>query len=109
MARGDRRLCNVIEQAVRNGARLDGWDEFFSYQTWLKAFDTCGIDPDFYTVRGYAENETLPWDVIDVGVSKRFLRGERVRAYGAVITPDCRHGCAGCGANALLKEVPCDA
>ena len=109
MARGDRRLCNVIEQAVRNGARLDGWDEFFSYQTWLKAFETCGIDPDFYTVRGYGENETLPWDVIDVGVSKRFLRGERERAYGAVITPDCRHGCAGCGANALLKEVPCDA
>ncbi len=109
MARGDRRLCDVIEQAVLNGARLDGWDEFFSYQAWLKAFETCGVDPDFYTVRGYGENEILPWDVINVGVSKRFLSRERERAYGAVITPDCRHDCAGCGANALLKEVPCDA
>ena len=69
----------------------------------------CGVDPDFYTVRGYDEEEILPWDPIDVGVSKRFLRLERKRAYESKVTPDCRHGCAGCGANALLKEVACDA
>ena len=59
--------------------------------------------------RGYGEEEILPWDMIDVGVSKRFLLRERHRAYEGVITPDCRHGCAGCGANSLLKEVECDA
>ena len=109
MARGDRRLCAVIEEAARKGARLDGWDEFFSYQTWLDAFETCGVDPDFYTVRGYDEDEVLPWDTIDVGVTKKFLISERKRAYEEVITPDCRHGCSGCGANCLLKEVSCDA
>ncbi len=109
MARGDRRLGAVIEQAVKNGARLDGWDEYFNYSYWFDAFNTCGIDADHYTVRGFAEEEILPWDTIDVGLSKRFLALERKRAYEAKITPDCREGCAGCGANRLLKEVPCDA
>ena len=108
-ARGDRRLGAVIEEAVKNGARLDGWDEFFRYDLWLDAFAKCGIDPDFYTVRGYGEDELLPWDAIDVGVGKKFLLHERKRAYEAAVTPDCRHGCAGCGANSLLKEVGCDA
>lgn len=109
VARGDRRLGSVLEEAVRNGARLDGWDECFSYQTWLDAFKTCGIDPDHYTVRGYGEEEVLPWDTIDVGVSKRFLLSERKRAYAGIVTPDCRHNCSGCGANMLLQEVKCDA
>lgn len=108
-ARGDRRLGPVIEEAVKNGARLDGWDEYFNYSYWFDAFNTCGVDPDFYTVRGYGEDEILPWDTIDVGVTKRFLQKERSRAYEGVITPDCREGCAGCGANCLLKEVQCDA
>lgn len=109
MARGDRRLCAVIEKAVKNGARLDGWDEHFSYRAWMDAFKTCGIDPDFYTVRGYGEDEILPWDMFDVGVTKKFLLAERSRAYAGVVTPDCRHGCSGCGANKLLREVACDA
>ncbi len=109
MARGDRRLGAVIEEAVRNGVRLDGWDEHFKYQTWMDAFAKCGIDPDFYTVRGMAEDEVLPWDTIDVGVDKRFLLKERKRAYEAKVTPNCRNGCAGCGANKLLQEVACDA
>ena len=108
-ARGDRRLGAVIEEAVKNGARLDGWDEYFNYSCWFDALNTCGIDADFYTTRGYGENEILPWDTIDVGVSKKFLQRERKRAYEAVITPDCREGCAGCGASCLLKEVECDA
>lgn len=109
VARGDRRLGVVLEEAARRGARLDGWDEYFSYQTWLDAFEACGIDPNFYTVRGYDEQEILPWDTIDIGVSKQFLRAERSRAYAGVVTPDCRHGCSGCGANKLLQEVVCDA
>ncbi len=108
-ARGDRRLGAVIEEAVKNGARLDGWDEYFRYDIWCNAFEKCGIPVDFYTVRGYGEEEILPWDMIDVGVSKKFLLRERQRAYAAQVTPDCRHGCAGCGANGLLKEVSCDA
>ena len=108
-ARGDRRLGTVIETAMRNGARLDGWDEYFNYAKWYDAFRTCGIDEDFYTTRGYGEEEILPWDTINVGVSKKFLSLERKRAYAETVTPDCRHGCAGCGANCLLKEVECDA
>ena len=109
MARGDRRVGPVIEEAMRRGARLDGWDEYFTYQHWLDAFEACGVDADFYTTRGYAEDEILPWDMMDVGVSKSFLLRERKQAYNETVTPDCRHGCAGCGANQLLKEVRCDA
>ena len=108
-ARGDRRLGAVIEEAVKNGAKLDGWDEYFNYSNWFDAFNTCGIDTDLYTIRGYGEEEILPWDTIDVGVSKKFLLRERKRAYEETVTPDCREGCAGCGANCLLKEVACDA
>ena len=108
-ARGDRRLGPVIEAAVENGARLDGWDEYFDYGKWLDAFEKCGVDVNFYTTRGFGEEELLPWDAIDVGVSKKFLLRERKRAYENLVTPDCRHGCAGCGANCLLKEVACDA
>ena len=108
-ARGDRRLGPVIAEAARNGAKLDGWDEYFNYQIWMDAFKTCGVDPDYYTVRGFGEDELLPWDPIDVGISKKFLLRERKRAYEGIITPDCRHGCSGCGANSLLQEVECDA
>ena len=108
-ARGDRRLGPVIEAAVKSGARLDGWDEYFNYAKWYDALRKCGIEESFYTTRGYAEDEILPWDTIDVGVTKKFLQLERKRAYAEKITPDCREGCAGCGANCLLKEVECDA
>ena len=108
-ARGDRRLGPVIAEAARNGAKLDGWDEYFNYQIWMDAFKACGVDPDYYTIRGFGEDELLPWDPIDVGVSKKFLLRERKRAYEGIITPDCRHGCSGCGANGLLQEVECDA
>ena len=108
-ARGDRRLGPVIEEAVKNGAKLDGWDEYFNYSNWFDALNTCGIDADFYTTRGFGEEEVLAWDTVDVGVNKKFLLRERKRAYESKITPDCREGCAGCGANCLLKEVECDA
>ena len=108
-ARGDRRLGPVIEKAVEKGARLDGWDEYFNYSYWFDALNECGVEASFYTTRGYGEDELLPWDTIDVGVSKKFLLREKHRAYESRITPDCREGCAGCGANCLLKEVGCDA
>lgn len=108
-ARGDRRLAPAIEEASLQGARLDGWDEYFRYDIWQDAFRKFGIDMDFYTTRGFEENEILPWDTLNVGVSKKFLLRERKQAYAGEITPDCRNGCAGCGSNCLLKEVGCDA
>ena len=108
-ARGDRRLGPVLVEAMKNGAKMDGWDEYFDYSAWVKAFETCNVDPSFYTTRGYSEDEILPWDHIDVGVTKRFLLRERKQAYAGIVTPDCRQGCSGCGANCLLKEVACDA
>ena len=108
-ARGDRRVGPVIEEAMNRGAKLDGWDEFFDYPTWLDAFRACGVDINYYTTRGFSEDEILPWDPIDVGVRKDFLLHERHRAYESKVTLDCRQGCAGCGANCLLKEVKCDA
>ena len=108
-ARGDRRLGAVIERAVLTGAKLDGWDEYFDYARWHQAMMDCGLEESFYTTRGYGEEEILPWDTIDVGVTKKFLIRERRRAYESKITPDCRVGCAGCGADKLLKEVGCDA
>ena len=109
LARGDRRLCAVLEEAVRRGCRLDGWDEYFSYQTWLDVFDDLGIDPDFYTTRGYGDDEIFPWQTISVGVRREFFRRERERAYQGLTTPDCRTQCSACGADRLLKEVDCDA
>ena len=109
MARGDRRIAPVIAEAARNGARLDGWDEYFKHEAWIKAFEACGVDPEFYTTRGFGEDELLPWDHINVGLTKKFLLRDRHTAYESKITPDCRHGCAGCGANCLLKEAECDA
>ena len=109
LARGDRRLCAVLEEAVRRGCRLDGWDEYFDYQTWLDVFADLGIDPDFYTTRGYADDEIFPWQTISVGVRREFFRRERERAYQGLTTPDCRTQCSACGADRLLKEVDCDA
>ena len=108
MARGDRRIAPVLQEAARLGAKLDGWDEYFNNDIWMEAFRRCGVDMEFYTTRGYGEEELLPWDPIDVGVTKQFLLRERRQAYASKITPDCREACAGCGANCLLKEGRCD-
>lgn len=109
LARGDRRLGAVLEEVVNRGGKLDGWDEYFSYQTWLDSFAACGIHPDFYTTRGYDLDELLPWDVISDGVSPAFLKRERECAYRNETTPDCRTKCSGCGASCLLEGGKCDA
>ena len=81
--------------------------EYFDYDKWIAALQDCGIDRRFYTTRGFALSEVLPWDSIDPGVTRSFLLRERERAYHSEITPDCRHGCAGCGANCLLESGVC--
>ena len=97
-ARGDRRLGSVILRAYQKGALFDAWTEFWNYRRWLEAFADVGVDPDFYTLRERSENELFPWDFIDTGVTRAFLLREWHRAKAAVVTPNCREQCAGCGA-----------
>lgn len=75
----------------------------------MDAFSTCGLDPHFYANRAREEDEVFPWEVTSVGVSRKFLARERERAYEAVITPDCRKQCSGCGANQFCEGGVCDA
>lgn len=106
-ARGDRKLGKVLLEAHRLGQKFDGWDEHFSYETWMKAFENTGIDPSFYANREFGLDEILPWDMIDCGVTKEFLLRERKKAYEAKTTPNCREHCSGCGANKLGGERRC--
>ncbi len=107
-ARGDRRLGAVIEEAWRNGAKFDSWSEYFDLGRWMKAFETCGVDPDFYALRERGKDEVLPWSHISVGVRPSYFWREREQAYKSVITPDCRVQCMGCGADKLLDCKRCD-
>lgn len=97
-ARGDRRLAKVLEAAYRWGCRLDGWGDHFRYELWEKAFSATGLDPAFYTSRSRDLEEVMPWDHLDMRLSKLFLKEERKKAWQLTSTPDCRHNsCQGCG------------
>ncbi len=104
-ARGDRRLCEVIIKAVENGCKFDAWSEHFRFDTWMQTFEEMGIDPDFYTARERSYDEVLPWEHIDVGVTKRFLMNENEKAKRAETTAHCREKCAGCGAASFKSGV----
>ena len=108
LARGDRRLSNVIYEAFRNGCKFDSWDDQFKFDVWMNAFDKFGIDPLFFTQRRRPFSELLPWDHLDYGVSRKFLENENRKAHMNTTTPHCRIKCAGCGAN-LLNGGNCDA
>ena len=96
-ARGDRRLSAVLLAAHKNGCRFDGWSDCFSREKWDKAFADAGVDPAFYT-RERSYDEILPWDMVDIGVSKKFLMEENERSKRGEVTPNCRAKCARCGA-----------
>lgn len=98
-ARGDRRCGRLLYEAFRAGCKFDGWTEHFRPEAWETAFERSGIDKDFYTTRKREFDEILPWDIIDSGISKRFLINEAQKAVKEEITPDCRNGCTGCGMN----------
>ncbi len=100
-ARGDRRLGKALVEAHRRGMRLDSWEEFFDYEQWLDVFRSVGIDESFYANRTFGEDEILPWDIIDIGVSKEFLLRERHNAYKEKTTPACSEKCSGCGASCI--------
>ena len=103
-SRGDRRLADVLEAAWREGAKFDAWSEYFDLERWMRAFEACGLDPAFYANRARSREEVLPWSRVSTGVRTDFLWRERELAYAAVITPDCRKQCTGCGANCLLEK-----
>ena len=104
---GDRRIGPVIEEVWRTGGRLEAWSDFFSFDRWMAALEKCGVDPAFYTTRERSADEAFPWDHINMGVTKRHLRRELELCYAGTLSPDCRHGCVGCGA-AALNGGKCD-
>jgi hypothetical protein len=100
-------MSRVIEEVWRQGGRMESWSEYFSLERWLKAFETCGMDIYFYATRQRPVDELLPWEHMDMAVTRRHLERERERAYASQLSPDCRKACSACGASSLLKEGVC--
>ena len=105
LARGDRKVADVLETAYKKGAIFDSWSEYFRYDLWMEAFEELGIDPEFYTLRERSLEEIFPWDFISIGVTKNFLKREWEKAMKGEVTPNCRQQCSGCGAGAYKGGV----
>lgn len=105
IARGDRRVGEVLYSAWKAGCKFDGWSEHFSIKKWERAFEETGIDPAFFANRRREYDEILPWDHISVGVTKTFLKREHQRALREEITPNCRQNCENCGAKGFNGGV----
>ena len=108
LARGDRKLGCALKSLCEKGARLTAWDEYFDYEAFANAFDEQGLDISFYADRKRSFDELLPWDFIDIGVSKKYLQKEAEKAYLAKTTGNCKEGCTGCGASKLMEGDKCD-
>lgn len=102
LAKGDRRLSQVIYKAWQKGCKFDSWSEHYKYDKWLEAFDECNISPEFYANRQRPHDEILPWDHLDYYVSKEFFVRENQTARAGKTTPNCRQRCSACG---LVKET----
>ncbi len=102
LAKGDRRLSQVIYKAWQKGCKFDSWSEHYKYDKWLEAFDECSISPEFYANRQRPYDEILPWDHLDYYVSKEFFVKENQTARAGKTTPNCRQKCSACG---LVKET----
>ena len=98
LARGDRKVGKLIEEVYCLGAIYDSWSDQFDNDKWMQAFENTGIDIGFYNLRERYEDEVFPWDFIDIGVTKKFLRKEWNKAMKGEVTPNCRMQCSGCGA-----------
>ncbi len=105
LARGDRKLCKVILDAYQDGCIYDAWSEFFDYDKWMKALENNGINYHFYTDRERSREEILPWDYIDIGVTKDFLWREYENAKAEKVTPNCAMKCSGCGAGSYKAGI----
>ncbi|MCD8039619.1 MAG: TIGR03960 family B12-binding radical SAM protein [Lachnospiraceae bacterium] len=99
LARGDRRLCVPILKAYKKGCIFDAWGEYYKHDVWLETFEECGIDISFYTTRERSLDEIFPWDFIDCGVTKEFLKREWQNALNERVTKNCKQQCNGCGAS----------
>ena len=104
LARGDRRLADVVEAVWRDGGRLEGWEDHFTPARWYDAMEKAGLSPDFYATRKREYDELMPWDHLDYFVSKEFLIRENRLTHESKTTPNCRERCSGCGVNKELKE-----
>ena len=102
LARGDRRLCDVVEKAYRKGCVFDGWQQCFKPEMWYEALNECGLTPEDYT-REHSEDEILPWDFIDLFIDKSFLLRERHAAYSGKVSGGCQSGCKACGIQKVYK------
>ena len=108
LARGDRRVGEVIYTAWKKGCKFDGWDEYFDFEKWKEAFNECGVTPDFYAYRKREYDEIMPWEHIDLGISKKFLARQDQLAHKSISTPNCRQKCAGCGATVFGEGICCE-
>lgn len=104
IARGDRNISKLILRAWENGCKFDGWSEHYSYEKWIETLDELGIDGDFYATRHRELEEVLPWDFIDIGVSKDYLIKEYKKSLNEETTKDCREQCRGCGIKDCLMR-----
>ena len=98
LARGDRKVADVIYMAYKKGCIYDAWGEYYKHDVWMECFEECGLSVDFYTTRERSLDEKFPWDFIDCGVTKEFLKREWERALAGEVTPNCKIACQGCGA-----------
>lgn len=105
LSRGDRRMAPVIYEAWARGARFDAWKEHFSYQTWMEAFDACGLDSTFYTYRPRQLDETFPWEHIGTAVRKKFLSEDYLWSQRGQTRVDCRQRCFACGILPTFAET----
>ena len=101
LARGDRKLCDVIETAYRSGCTFDSWDSSFDFEKWIAAFEACELDPYFYVGRRRDYSEVMPWSHLDYGVRQEFLIKENKLAHESRTSANCRECCGTCGADRL--------
>ena len=99
LARGDRRVAQIIRKAYEKGCMFDAWSEYFHNERWMESFEECGLDIGFYTTRERADDEIFPWDFIDCGVTREFLLREWKKAKSQTVSPNCKVQCQGCGAS----------
>ena len=107
-SRGDRRLGQVLKIAHDKGCKFDGWNDIFSFDKWMAAFDEAEVSSEFYAYRKRSSDEVFPWDIIDPGIDKRFLLRELEKSGKAQVTPNCRIRCHACGINGLKDGGFCE-
>lgn len=97
LARGDRRLSQVILGVYQKGCFYDAWSEYFKNEVWEETMAEYGLTTEFYSHRERPLDEILPWDFIDCGVTKEFLKREWLKAQKEQISENCKVRCQGCG------------